>query len=50
MKEEAIREILAALTKAGLCVCERFFIEDHNPALCDEEWVVGRLEESGFTE
>ena len=42
--------VLEALSKAGLCVCEKRYIESHNPALCDNEWVVGRLEESGFTE
>ena len=51
LTEDQIREVLRALSEAGLCICEKSIIETRHPGLCDDsEYILGRLEESGNLE
>ncbi len=50
LTEEQAVMFLKALSDAGLCVCEKRLIEPHDSARCGDEWVIGRLEESGGTQ
>lgn len=48
MYESAIRQVLEALSDAGLCICEASIIGlDHPGAISDFEYAIGRIEESG---
>ena len=48
LNESTIKEVLKALSDAGLCVCESNLIGQCHPGLLtNHEYVIGRVEESG---
>lgn len=51
LTEAVVKQVLLALSDAGLCICEARLIDEPHPAQCDDpDWIVGRLEESGDLE
>ncbi len=44
---DEIRRVLESLKNAGLCVCEKRFIENHHLALMDDDdRIITRIEET----
>ena len=48
LTNDAIKEVLQALSNSGLCVCEKNLVPSHHPGRIDDDnndYIVGRIEE-----
>lgn len=49
LNTDEIREVLRAISDAGLCVCDTRLVPDNHPGLINSaDYIIGRLEESGY--